>query len=147
MDPLNTEKDVLNHYLKKKELKFTDQRKLILEEFLNNEAHFTAEELYDKLKQKNPNIGLTTVYRTLKLFCECGLANELKLADGVSRYEHLFGHKHHDHLICIECGKFIEALDPEIEELQNRLAQKNNFKVLHHRMELYGICQDCATPT
>ncbi len=136
--------DVLNEYLKKKDLKLTDQRNLILEEFLKTETHFTVEEIYDKLKQINPNIGLATVYRTLKLFCECGLANELKCSDGVSRYEHLFGHKHHDHLICIECGKFIEVLDPEIEKLQNRLAQKNDFKVLHHRMELYGICKDCS---
>lgn len=144
MNHLKDEIGILNEYLKKKELKLTDQRKLILEEFLNTETHFTAEEMYDKLKQTNSNIGLTTVYRTLKLFCECGLANELKLADGISRYEHLFGHKHHDHLICIECGQFIEVLDPEIEELQNRLAQKNDFKVLHHRMELYGICKDCC---
>ncbi len=138
-----SEIDILNDYLKKKELKLTDQRKLILDEFLNTETHFTAEEMYDKLKQKNPNIGLTTVYRTLKIFCESGLANELKLADGISRYEHLFGHKHHDHLICIECGKLIEVMEPEIEKLQNRLAEKNGFKVISHRMELYGICQEC----
>lgn len=144
MNQMSNEIDILNEYLKKKDLKLTDQRKLILEKFLNTETHFTAEELYDKLKQNNPNIGLTTVYRTLKLFCQCGLASELKLADGVSRYEHLFGHNHHDHLICIECGKFIEVNDPEIETLQNRLAQTNDFKVLHHRMELYGICKDCS---
>lgn len=144
MNHTRNEINILNEYLKKKDLKLTDQRKLILDEFLNTEIHFTAEALYDKLKQKNSNIGLTTVYRTLKLFCECGLASELKLADGISRYEHLFGHNHHDHLICIECGKLIEVTDPEIEELQNRLAKNNDFKVLHHRMELYGICKECS---
>jgi Fur family ferric uptake transcriptional regulator len=61
----------------------------------------------------------------------------------VTRYEHLFGHEHHDHLICLNCGKYIEVVEPAIEELQAKLAQKNNFQVLRHRMELYGVCQDC----
>ena len=139
------EEGLLTEYLKEKELKLTGQRKIILDAFLNTEVHVTAEELYDKLKKSNPGIGLTTVYRTLKLFSDCGLANELKFSDGVSHYEHLFGHEHHDHLVCINCGKYIEVCDPQIEELQKKLARENRFKILRHRMDLYGICDDCST--
>lgn len=139
----NNESQILMNYLKEKNLKITGQRKLILDAFLNNESHISAEELYDQLKRENPGIGLATIYRTLKLLSECGLANELHFSNGVTRYEHLFGHEHHDHLICLNCGKYVEVVDPAIEELQAQLAQKNNFQVLRHRMELYGICQEC----
>jgi Fur family ferric uptake transcriptional regulator len=143
--PINdNESQILMNYLKEKNLKITGQRKLILDAFLNNERHISAEELYDQLKRENPGIGLATIYRTLKLLSECGLANELHFSNGVTRYEHLFGHEHHDHLICLNCGKYIEVVEPAIEELQEKLARKNNFQVLRHRMELYGICQECT---
>lgn len=137
------EYQILMNYLKEKNLKITGQRKLILDAFLNNESHISAEELYDQIKRENPGIGLATIYRTLKLFAECGLASEVHFSDGLTRYEHRFGHEHHDHLICLNCGKYIEVVDPAIEELQNRLAQMNEFQVLRHRMELYGICRNC----
>jgi Fur family transcriptional regulator, ferric uptake regulator len=138
------EEDILTEYLKKRDLKLTGQRKVILDTFLSTEEHVTAEELYDKLKKANPGIGLTTVYRTLKLFCDCGLAKELQFGDGIARYEHLFGHEHHDHLVCVKCGKFTEVMDSEIEKLQQKLARKNNFTLLSHRMELYGVCEECS---
>lgn len=139
------ESDILINFLKEKSLKITGQRKQILDVFLNNEKHISAEELYDQLKKESPGIGLATIYRTLKLLCECGLANEIHFSDGVTRYEHLFGHEHHDHLICLSCGRYIEVFDPDIEELQQKMAEKNKFKVLRHRLELYGICQDCSS--
>lgn len=140
---ISKEEDILTEYLKKKDLKLTDQRKIILDAFLNIETHVTAEELYDIIKQTNPEVGVATVYRTLKILCESGLANEVEFSDQVTRYEHLFDHQHHDHLICIKCGKYAEVCDPEIEELQQKLAQRNKFQVLRHRMELYGICENC----
>jgi Fur family ferric uptake transcriptional regulator len=116
------EQIIFQNFLLENNLKFTEQRRLILEIFLATETHASVEELYDKIKRKYPDIGHTTVYRTLKLFAECGLAKELRFSDGVSRYEHLFGHDHHDHLICTQCGKLIEVVDPEIEALQQRRA-------------------------
>jgi Fur family ferric uptake transcriptional regulator len=135
--------DIFTNYLNDKGQKLTSQRKTILKAFLNSAHHISAEELYDTLKQENPAIGLATVYRSLKLLCECGLAVEIRLSDGITRYEHLFNHEHHDHLICLECGKIIEVVEPGIEELQQKLAQKQAFTVLHHRMELYGTCKEC----
>ncbi|MGE5582125.1 MAG: Fur family transcriptional regulator [Bacillota bacterium] len=145
MPSIDKESDILINYLKEKNLKITGRRKQILDAFLSNEKHISAEELYDQLKRDNPAIGLATIYRTLKLLCECGLANAIHFSNGVTRYEHLFGHEHHDHLICLNCGKYFEVIDPDIEELQEKLARKNNFEVLQHRMELYGICQECSS--
>lgn len=140
---IGKEEDILSAYLKNKDLKLTGQRKIILDAFLNIETHVTAEELYDLIKRNNPEVGVATVYRTLKILCEAGLANEVKFSDRSARYEHLFDHEHHDHLICIKCGKYTEVRDQEIEDLQQKLAQKNKFQILRHRMELYGICEDC----
>lgn len=140
---IGKEEDILSAYLKNKDLKLTGQRKIILDAFLNIETHVTAEELYDIIKKDNPEVGVATVYRTLKILCEAGLANEVKFSDRSTRYEHLFDHEHHDHLICIKCGKYTEVRDQEIEDLQQKLAQKNKFQILRHRMELYGICEDC----
>ncbi len=137
------EEQVLIKFLQQKDLKYTGQRRVILESFLKTETHFTVEDLYAKVKEVNQSIGYTTVYRTLKLFTECGLANEIRFEDGVTRYEHRFGHEHHDHLICVKCGLLIEVVEPEIEELQETLARKHNFSIEHHRMEIYGVCEKC----
>lgn len=137
------EERVLKEYLQQKDLKYTDQRRVILDSFLKTETHFTVDDLYARVKAVNQSIGYTTVYRTLKLFTECGLATEMKFEDGITRYEHCFGHEHHDHLICVKCGRLIEVVEPEIEELQEKLARKHHFDIEHHRMELYGICQKC----
>jgi Fur family ferric uptake transcriptional regulator len=138
------ETEVLQAYLKEKEYKFTGQRRQILEIFLITETHLSVEELYQKLKSAGATgIGLATVYRALKLFSEAGLARELQFGDGITRYEHQFGHAHHDHLVCIRCERVIEVNSKQIEELQEKLAKENHFQLLNHRMELYGICEQC----
>jgi Fur family ferric uptake transcriptional regulator len=131
----------LRDYLSSAERKLTRQRKLILDVFIAANAHLTIEELYNKTKQKHPNIGMATVYRTVKILCQCGLASGYKHSDGAVRYE--LEIEYHNHLMCIKCGRLVEDTDPEIEALQNKLAQKNNFKILHTRVEAYGICQEC----
>ncbi len=143
MGPIVKEADIFESFLREKDLKLTEQRKQILEEFLKVETHVTAEELYQRIKQDNPGIGIATVYRTLKLLSECGLADELQFGDGTARYEHAYGHEHHDHLICIQCGRYTEVCDPEIEELQAKLAQRNDFRVMRHRLVIYGLCHQC----
>lgn len=115
----------------------------ILKIFLKTERHLTADELYRMVKKKVSGIGYATIYRALKLFCDCGLCRELRLDDGTIRYEHLYGHEHHDHLICIKCGKFVEVKDPEIERLQERLARNNGFILKRHTLQIYGLCKEC----
>ena len=77
------------------------------------------------------------------MLAEAGLCRELKFDDGTTRYEHLYGHRHHDHLICTTCGRFVEVVDPAIERLQMRVAERHGFRPERHRMEIYGICRRC----
>jgi Fe2+/Zn2+ uptake regulation proteins len=143
MNSVKDEKTVFEEYLSEKNLKHSSQREQILGVFLSVEKHLTAEELYKIVREKYPNIGYVTVYRTLKLLCEAGLCRELHFEDGTARYEHLYGHQHHDHLICTNCGQFIEVIDPEIEKLQEKLFKAHGFIPVGHRMDLYGICSKC----
>jgi len=140
MDPF----DVFSEYLKSKGLKFTGQREAVLKAFLNTEKHVTTEGLYHIVKKRDSGIGHATVFRTLKLMREAGLARVVDLGSKVARFEHKFGHPHHDHLICTKCGRCIEAADPEIERLQERLAKKFSFKPATHKMEIFGLCKSCG---
>lgn len=142
--PYAKEREIFESHIRKKNLKHTEQRTQILMTFLETERHLTAEELYVLVRKKYPSVGYATISRTLKLLCDCGLCSELRVEDGVTRYEHLYGHDHHDHLICIECGSFVEVVSPEIERLQEKLAQANGFTIKRHRLEIYGICKKCS---
>jgi Fur family ferric uptake transcriptional regulator len=141
--PFEEEQKIFDGFVKDKGLKHSGQRKDILLTFLKTEKHLSADELYALVKKKSPRIGIATVYRTLKLLCESGLSSELRLADGSVRYEHFYGHEHHDHLVCVKCGNFTEVLDPEIEKLQERLAKKEGFSLQGHKLLMYGICRKC----
>lgn len=137
-------KDKFKDYLLTQGLKSTRQREIILEEFLAAGSHLSTEDLYLRLRKKNPCIGYATVHRTLKLFAECGIAEQRHFGDGQARYEASGHDEHHDHLICTECGKIIEFEDPQIEKLQYEVAEKHGFSIERHRLELYGRCPDCA---
>lgn len=130
-------------YLADGGLKLTSQRERILQVFLNHGGHISAEELYDNVKKENPGIGQATVYRTLKLLAEAGIANEVSFGDGISRYEYRKEDEHHDHLICIKCSRQVEFHDPHIEDLQEKQAARNGFTLQSHKMVLYGVCKDC----
>lgn len=134
---------VFSDYLSRKHLKMTPQRRVILDVFLEDEGHLASEDLYVKVKAVDPSIGQATVYRTLKLLSESGLAKEVHFGDGLTRYEHQYGHAHHDHLICEQCGKNVEVVDERIENLQEELAKNHGFSLTHHKMYLYGLCPDC----
>ena len=141
MQSHEVERRSLARYLEEHNLKHTKQREAILEVFLSVEGHITGEKLYQKVREAHPQIGYTTVYRTMKLLCDAGLANEHQFDDGVTRYE--IEHEHHDHLVCTRCGKIIEFECRSIEATQNRIAGEHDFVVLRHRHELYGHCADC----
>ena len=133
----------LSEYLAAKNLKSTSQRDTILNVFVEAGRHLSAEELYARVKKSHPGIGYATVYRTLKLLAEAGLAQERRFEDGFTRYEHASRDAHHDHLICTRCGAIIEFENESIEALQQDVARKNRFKVLSHKLELYGLCTGC----
>ena len=140
---MKKEFQVLDSYIRDKGLRRTSQREKVLAIFLATEKHISVEELHKLVRKKHPEIGYTTVYRTMKLCSETGLSDAIDLGDGVARFEHKFGHNHHDHLICIKCGKLIEVFDPEIEKLQERLVKKHSFVSLKHTLEIFGMCGKC----
>lgn len=140
---MQKEIEILESFIKEKSLRYTPQREEILKVFLSVEKHFSVNELHKIVKKKNPDIGCTTVYRTMKLLEEAGLCNEIDFGDGISRFEHRYGHEHHDHLICVKCGSFIEVVKPKIEELQEKLAKEKHFTPLRHKLQIFGICGKC----
>jgi len=135
------ERRALSRYLEEHQLKHTKQREAILETFLEATGHITSEEIYQQVRENYPNIGYTTVYRTMKLLSEAGLAHERNFDDGVTRYE--IPHEHHDHLVCTRCGRIVEFECAMIESAQDRIADEYGFKLLRHRHELYGLCPSC----
>lgn len=136
-------KKAFNAFAAAKGLRSTRQRDVILDVFLSTHQHVSVEELYLKIKLSNPGIGQATVYRTLKLFAESGLAREIHLHDGQTRYEHVVAGEHHDHLVCIGCNSIIEFENETIEKLQDEIASRHGFTIINHKMEIYGLCASC----
>ncbi len=127
-------------------LKQSAQREQIIEEFFKTGKHLDAETLYHKMKKINPKIGHTTVYRTLKLLCEFDMALAHSFTHNITVFEPLpIDAKHHDHLICIHCGKIIEFQNSEIEQLQEEVALRYQFKIKRHVLQIYGTCNECYT--
>jgi len=141
------EKEIFLEHIQKAGLRRTSQRDLILEMFLKTEEHLSSEDLYWLVQKQDPSVGHTTVYRTLKLLADAGLAREVRFGDGKTYYEHHYNHEHHDHLICTECGKIIEFFSAEIEDLQDKMAEKYGFRLTNHSLRMWGICEDCQKRT
>ena len=133
----------LVRYLGEHGLKQTRQREAILDVFLSTGGHLTSEELLQAVRELHSNIGYTTVYRTMKVLSDAGLASERHFDDGMTRYE--IEHEHHDHLVCLKCGKIIEFECEAIEASQDEIAERHDFRILRHRHELYGHCAACRS--
>ena len=137
------ELEVLEDYIVQNKLKITKQRRAVLNAFTECENHVSAEELYNIVTASEPRVGLATVYRTLALLTQSGLASELDFGDGQKRYEHKYMHSHHDHMICTECGKIIEFNHPLIEKFQEEVASRNGFTITSHKLDMFGLCSEC----
>ncbi len=134
---------LFHDHIKKSGLKRTAQRDLILDVFLRTEGHVSSEDLYELVKVEDSSIGFTTVYRTLKLLQECGLARDVQYYDGRMLYEHDFKHDHHDHLICTSCGALIEFYSEVIENMQDEIAARHQFQPQTHSLRIFGTCREC----
>ncbi len=133
---------VLEAALKKRGLRLTTQRFAIAKTFFQTEGHLNADDLCTAVRIEHPAIGQATVYRTLKLLEELGLASSSNFGSSSARFEANDGH-HHDHLVCTECDTIVEFLNEEIENLQDRIAEEHGFVLTSHRMELFGLCKNC----
>jgi len=131
----------LKNYLKSRGLRFTPERKIILEKIFSLHEHFDVEKLYEKL---NKQISRATIYRTLSLLVKSGLVKELFRCQEKTSFEHVFGHKHHDHMLCLNCNRIIEFREEKIEKLQKEICKKYNFTPIEHRLTIKGYCKKCS---
>jgi len=133
-------------YVRRHGLKSTQQRDVIVDLFLRSSGHMSIEDLLGKVRKRSPKVGYATVYRTLKLLTECGIAAARQFGDGQTRYEVMGDqHGHHDHLICTQCGLILEFENDTIEQLQDDVAHRlGGFKLTKHKLELYGLCPKAA---
>jgi len=136
----------LNDYMLKRGLRSTEQRRLIIDTFFDAHEHITIDSLLKLVRAVDARVGYATVYRTMKLLSESGVVQEHKFGDGFTRYELSDEDAHHDHLVCLECGKIIEFEEPQIEQLQDKIAKRHGFLVRAHKHEMYGLCSDCQKP-
>ena len=130
--------DRIENLCLEKGMRMTDQRRVIARVLSLAHDHPDVEERYRRAHAEDPNISIATVYRTVRLFEESGIIARLDFRDGRSRYEEA-SDVHHDHLIDARTGRVIEFNDPEIEVLQRQIAQRLGFKLIDHRLELYGV--------
>lgn len=138
--------NTLKQKIREHKYKFTTQRQVVLQAFLDSkENHMSAEDVYAIVRDENPEIGLATVYRSLELFTELELLKKLDFGDGRSRYElndHNLAHSHH-HLICLSCGKVTEFSYDFIDEIRGKIKAETGFNIVDYQLKFYGYCQEC----
>lgn len=134
---------ILHQHLKRVGLKHTAQRDTILHTFLETREHLSTDQLFRLVRKKDAKIGFTTVYRTLKLLAECGLASEVAFHDGIARYEHQYNRRSHHHMVCTVCGSSVEFFSPEVGKLEHEIGRKHHYRTTRHTFQIYGTCEDC----
>ncbi|MBZ0157843.1 MAG: transcriptional repressor [Alphaproteobacteria bacterium] len=138
------EKQKFMDFLSLKGFKVTREREEIINEILTMKGHFDPDELYLRLKTKGLKVSRASVYRTIPLLVESGLIEQVERVDKHAHYEKVSENSHHDHLICIKCGKVIEFYSPTLEMLQDEVCAKEKFKKVRHNLEIFGYCENCS---
>ncbi len=137
--------EIFRNYLRKKGLKFTRERLIIFNGIISISKHFDADSLCEFLKGRNKNISRASVYRTIPLLVKSGLITESLRCNNKFSYELTFGRRHHDHMVCVKCGRIIEFYDARIEKLQNEVCKKRGFEPLRHKLGIKGYCRACLS--
>ncbi|UCG78226.1 MAG: transcriptional repressor [Nitrospirota bacterium] len=138
--------EIFSEFLEGKSLKLTPERATVLEEISMLRRHFDIEGFYVSLKNKGLKVSRASIYRTIPLLVESGLLEEIKTMDRHTYYEYTFGRAHHDHMICLSCGKVIEFYSPKLEKIQDEVCKKEGFSGARHLLEIQGYCNSCGTP-
>lgn len=137
------EQSIVAEHLRKSGFRWTSQRALIVRTALATHEHFTADELLVQCRRQDPKVSRATVYRTLTVLEEAGFVEGLETGDGGRRFEHVLGHEHHDHMVCLACGSILEFRDDALEQRQEAAARRLGFRVERHSLRLYGTCREC----
>lgn len=135
--------ELFHKFLAEKKMKWTPERKAILEEVFASHDHFEADDLLFRLKKKDIRVSRATIYRTLELLVNSQLVRKVSFGEEHTHYEHTYGHKHHDHLVCLKCGSVLEFSNPTIEEIQERVCTDYDFTPDSHCLQIFGYCTKC----
>ncbi|HVP12589.1 MAG TPA: transcriptional repressor [Phycisphaerae bacterium] len=141
---VETAEGVFREYLRERGLKYTAERRLLLEAVMRNNEHFEAEELLLDMRQASRHVGKATVYRTLKLLVDCGIVREVHFSNKQVHYEHAYGQDAHDHMVCTRCGRIIEFEATDVERLRTVLSLRHGFHAFSHRFQIRGLCEACS---
>lgn len=137
------ERKIFDDYIRTEGLRETGQRALVLEVFLNSQDHVSVEDIYRLVNRRKRQVGYATVYRTMKLIADCGLAREVMFDDGVCRFEHSVGKQHHHHLVCTNCHRVIEFTSNALDKAEKAIFDEHDFKAEYHHMKIFGLCSVC----
>ena len=137
------EKQKFDEFISNKGLKLTREREEIVQEILRTEGHFAPDELFVKLKARGSKVSRASIYRTIPLLVESGMIEEVERVDKHAHYERVSQNSHHDHMICIRCGRIIEFYSESLERMQERLCRQENFRGVRHCLDILGICDKC----
>ena len=136
-------KNLLSSALKKEGIRHTIQRQAVWDEIKSNDEHRDAEQIYSALRKNNLNVSRATVYRTIDVLYKNNLIRKIELGDSPSKYENKVNTDHHDHIICVQCGRIDEFVDDKIESQQDKIIDKLGFKMIRHIHQLFVLCKDC----
>lgn len=135
---------VFRAYLHDRGLKYTPERRVLIEEIFSTHEHLEAEQLLISIRQSGKRVAKATIYRTLPLLVDCGIIKRVEFGDKMARYEHVLGHAPHDHMVCRTCGKIIEFDSSEVAGLRDTIAARYGFQTSGHRFQIAGLCSDCS---
>ena len=136
-------KERFKYFLKERDLKYTPEREEIIEAIVKLQKHFDAEDIYQQLRKQKSDVSLATVYRTIPLLVDSGLIMETLHCREKVLYEKIYNKRHHDHMVCINCGKIIEFYNEDVEKLQDEICRKYQFVPTEHRLGIKGYCLKC----
>ena len=140
---MREEIDLFRSFIRRKGLRNTPEREEIIGEIFATNDHFDVDELYLRLRSKGSRVSKASIYRNIPLIMECGLVKEVWHEDGHMHYEPMYGQSHHCHLRCIKCGKVVEFVEEELQVIEERLAERHDFLVVDHRLDVVGYCSTC----
>ena len=137
------EQSIVENHLRQSGFRWTTQRALIVRTAFLTHDHFTADQLLDRCRKLDPHVSRATVYRTLLVLEESGFVEGLDTGDGGRKFEHVLGHQHHDHMVCVACRAIFEFHDDELERRQDVAARRIGFRIERHSLRIHGTCRDC----
>ncbi len=134
---------IFRRNLDRRGLKFTQERREILRSVMSTHEHFDADWLFMRMRKVGAKTSKATIYRSLALLCETGLLREVFHGPHGAYYEHVYGHEHHEHMICLKCNKVIEFISKQLEQLQDEACRSMGFHAMRHHLQVFGFCSDC----